>query len=214
MPVVCPTVLAPDKVEYEASIQRVSKFGKRIQIDLTDGIFAKNPTVGPSEIWWPAGLSADIHLMYKDPLLVLKEILAHQPSMVIIHAEADGNFTKTYEACRDSGAKLGVALLPATEPNVIAKELSRIDHVLIFSGDLGSYGGYADLSLLEKVDYLKKQKPDLEIGWDGGINDRNISELVLAGVDVLNVGGFIQKAENPEKAYNALFRIAEETGTT
>jgi pentose-5-phosphate-3-epimerase len=54
----------------------------------------------------------------------------------------------------------------------------------------------------------------LEIGWDGGINDRNISQLVFGGVDVLNVGGYIQNANNPERAYNSLFRIADETGTT
>jgi pentose-5-phosphate-3-epimerase len=54
----------------------------------------------------------------------------------------------------------------------------------------------------------------LEIGWDGGVTDQNISQLAFAGVDVFNVGGFIQKAEDPEKAFHVLERIADETGTT
>ena len=88
-----------------------------------------------------------------------------------------------------------------------------IDHVLIFSGNLGSYGGHANLDLLHTVRYLKNHKPGLEIGWDGGINSQNVAQLVFGGVDVLNVGAFIQNAENPEKAYLALDRIASETGS-
>lgn len=214
MAVICPTVLADTPQHYQTQIERIAHLGKRIQIDLSDGIFAPTDTITPKQIWWPAGFSADIHLMYKQPAQILGEVLTHAPNLIIIHAEADGNFKQTYEACRDKGVKLGVALLPSTDPKGIAAQLDKIDHVLIFSGELGRFGGHADLGLLEKVTLLKRLKPDIEIGWDGGVNDRNISELVLGGVDVIDVGGFIQKAENPEKAYNSLFRIVEETGTT
>jgi len=214
MPVICPTVLAADKQDYKIQIERIAGLGHRLQIDLTDGLFASAKTVAADEIWWPAGFKADIHLMYKDPATVLRTVLAKNPHLIIVHSEADGDFDAVYKMCRDNGVKLGVALLAATEPDVIAKKLDKIDHVLIFSGDLGNFGGHADLSLLEKVSSLKELKPELEIGWDGGINDHNVSELVFGGVDVLNVGGFIQKAANPEKAYNTLFRIADETGTT
>lgn len=207
-------MLAADKADYKAQMERIAGLGHRVQIDLTDGQFAAAKTVAASEIWWPAGFKADIHLMYKDPAAVLREVLTKNPSLVIIHSEADGDFETVYKMCRDNGVKLGVALLAPTQPSLIKDKLSKIDHILIFSGDLGNFGGHADLSLLEKIAYLKKLKPELEFGWDGGVNDRNVSELVFGGVDVLNVGGYIQKAENPEKAYNTLFRIADETGTT
>jgi ribulose-phosphate 3-epimerase len=58
---------------------------------------------------------------------------------------------------------------------------------------------------------LKQYKPDLEVGWDGGINDQNVAELINGGVDVLNVGGYIQRAEDPARAFAALQRIADET---
>jgi pentose-5-phosphate-3-epimerase len=67
---------------------------------------------------------------------------------------------------------------------------------------------------MKKVEYLKSHKPEIEIGWDGGINDQNISQLALVGVDVFNVGSFIQKAVNPQNAYESLARIADETGET
>jgi len=86
--------------------------------------------------------------------------------------------------------------------------------VLIFSGNLGEYGGHANFDLLNKVDFLRQHKPELEIGWDGGVNLQNISQLAAGGVDVFNVGGFLQTAPDPEHEYLALERIAEETGTT
>lgn len=214
MPVICPTVLASNEQDYRAQIERVANFGHRVQIDLSDGKFAPSETLSIEQIWWPAGVKADIHLMYKNPIEVFNEVLRKEPNMIIIHSEASGDFEQSFKLCRDKGVKLGVALLPSTDPAVLNKVFDKIDHILIFSGDLGSFGGRADLSLLDKVGYIKEKAPDIEIGWDGGINDRNVSELVFGGIDVLNVGGYIQKSENPEKAYNTLFRIADETGTT
>lgn len=214
MIVICPSVLAADKKAYREQIEKVAPFAHRIQIDLTDGVFAPHRTIASEDAWWPVGFKADFHLMYKHPLPAIRKILQHKPNLIIIHAEAEGDFGQVVEQCRRYSVKLGIALLPETAAETIFPALESIDHVLIFSGDLGSFGGRADLKLLNKSSILKKQKPDIEIGWDGGINDQNISELVFGGVDVLNVGGFIQNAESPERAYHTLERIAEETGTT
>ena len=214
MPLICPTILAAERGTYDEQIERVAHLGHRIQIDLTDGIFAKTVTINPGEVWWPVGIKADIHLMYQEPIAVVEMVMAHNPNMIIVHAEAGGDFDKLADYCRDRKVKIGVALLPQTAPEIILKALPKIDHVLIFSGDLGNFGGHADFGLLAKVKFLKNQKPELEIGWDGGVNLQNVAGLVEGGVDVLNVGGYLQTAENPGKAYNDLVRIADETGTT
>jgi len=214
MATICPTVLAADEKTYAAEMTDIAHFAHRIQIDLTDGVFAASPTVKPAEAWWPAAVKADFHLMYKFPTDAAKVVLKHQPNMIIIHAEAEGDFKPLADFCHKQNVKVGVALLPLTKPEVISKSLDLIDHVMIFSGDLGSYGGHADLALLDKIEFLKKQKADLEIGWDGGVNDQNVSQLIFGGVDVINVGGFIQQAANPGQAYEALQLIADETGTT
>jgi ribulose-phosphate 3-epimerase len=214
MPVICPAILAHDEQQYRQQMEKVVHIAHRIQIDLTDGVFASSKTIMPDQVWWPAGFKADIHLMYKQPLAALKTVIQHQPHLVIIHAEADGDFNQFVELCHKHKVKLGLALLPETLPQSIASVLNSIAHVLIFSGNLGEYGGQANLSLLSKVEYLNKIKPDLEIGWDGGVRDQNVAQLINGGVEVLNVGGFIQNSPDPARAFNSLQRIADETGTT
>lgn len=215
MPTVCPTVTAYSDDEYREQMKKIAHMGHRIQIDLTDGQFTKEKTVEAEDAWWPVGFLADFHLMYKNPMPAIRKILHHRPNLIIVHAESEGNFREVSDFCRSHSVKLGVALMPPTPPQKIFSALDDIVHVLIFSGNLGYQGGsQADLKLLDKVETLKQKNPNLEIGWDGGINDQNISELVFGGVDVLNVGGYIQKADDPAKAYSTLERIAEETGTT
>lgn len=215
MSLICPTITAENLAEYKIQMEKIAPFAKRIQVDLMDGMFTPNKSISPDDAWWPVGLQADVHLMFKQPAEAVKAVLKHDPHLVIVHAEADGDFEKIYTECKHKGVRIGIALLPSTAPKVIKDVLKKIDHVLIFSGNLGYQGGsFADLALLDKVSYLKEQNPELEIGWDGGINNRNVSELVFGGIDVLNVGGYIQQSDNPERAYTSLFRIAEETGTT
>lgn len=214
MPVICPSVLAKDKDEYRRQMEVVAGFAERVQIDLTDGEFAKSATLAPEDAWWPVGVKADFHLMYKDPHRAADVILEHRPNMIIVHAEASGNFLNFASRLKRLGIKVGVALLPNTQAENIIPALDHIDHVLIFSGSLGEFGGHARLDLLGKARQLKSAKRSLEIGWDGGINNQNVAQLVAGGVDVLDVGGYIQHSDDPKKAYKTLDRIAQEMGTT
>jgi len=209
MPLICPTVLAKDSHDFREQMERIAHFAERIQIDLTDGLFAVSKTIPLEQVWWPHSIPADLHLMYKRPDLYVDQILKLGPSMVIIHAEAEGSFEPFAKKLQEADIKVGVALLEDTQPELIETSLKHIDHVLIFSGDLGHFGGQADIKLLDKVRKLKQMKPGLEIGWDGGINDENAKRLAGGGVDVLNVGGFIQNAEKPEVAYATLKSIVE-----
>lgn len=208
MAIVSPAILAASERDYHRQLEKVAGLTPRIQIDLTDGRFAKAPTVRPEQAWWPVGVRADFHLMYEYPLAAVKVILEHMAHLIIVHAEAHGNFDEVADFCHAVRVKVGVALLPATNPELIFPALERIDHVLIFSGDLGSFGGHSDLTLLHKIGTLKERKPSLEFGWDGGINDGNIRALIRGGVDVLNVGGYIQNAPEPAAALKRLQELA------
>lgn len=201
MAIVCPAILASNTDDYAEQVRRVAGFARRIQIDITDGLFAKNQTVQADDIWWPVGVLADIHIMYNRPLAVLPKLLVHPPHMIIAHAESEGDFEQLSRLCKSEDVKVGIALLPDTPVEVIMPALPLVDHVLIFSGQLGHFGGHADMGLLRKVHYLKSYKPSLEIGWDGGISDKNVARLVAGGVDVLNTGGYIQKAQDPQVAF-------------
>jgi ribulose-phosphate 3-epimerase len=201
---IVPTVLANNVDEYRRQIESVEHFARRIHIDLADGHFAPTKTVGIDDIWWRREMHADLHVMYKRPFDYAHRLLQLQPKLIIVHAEAEGDFAAFADLAHKSGVQVGVALKPETKPQVIAQALDFIDHVLIFSGNLGHFGGQANTHLLVKVLHLKQLKPSLEIGWDGGINDKNAATLAAGGVDVLNVGGYIQHAASPAAAFKEL----------
>lgn len=203
-PTVCPTITASDFETYQEQMHRLVCFAVRIHIDIADATLTPNSLLPIDQVWWPGGVRADIHIMNRFPLEHIEAMVALGPQMVILHAEAEGNFNTFARVMHRHGIEVGVALLQETSVEVIVPALPVIDHVLIFSGTLGSFGGTADLKLLEKVKELKRLKPQVEIGWDGGINDGNVRQLVKGGVEVLNVGGFIQKADDPEAAYATL----------
>lgn len=203
---ICPTVLAKNEAEFAAQMRKVSLLSKRLQIDLMDGEFTETQSLELKKVWWPPGVKADIHLMYQRPVDYLEKLLHLKPDMVIIHYEAQVNHMHLAAELHKEGIKAGLAVLPATRISAVEDLLSSFDHLLIFSGHLGHFGGKIDLSLLPKAQEAKLHHPDLEIGWDGGVNDRNTRQLVEGGVDVLNVGGFLHEADNTEAAYQLLLQ--------
>ena len=207
---ICPTVTAQNPEEYRQQMECVASFALRVHIDVADGIFAPVRLTQIDEIWWPGGVRADVHVMFQRHFDHVAALLELRPQLVIVHAEADGDFAAFAHAAHAVGVEVGVALRQRTSPEAIRAQLNLIDHVLVFSGDLGHYGGKADTRLLAKVLHLKQMKPALEIGWDGGINDQNAATLAAGGVDVLNTGGFIQHATDPAAAYKKL--VAQVTG--
>ncbi|HJQ08543.1 MAG TPA: hypothetical protein VJ836_03640 [Candidatus Saccharimonadales bacterium] len=204
---ICPTVLAGEPNEFRHQMGRIVQFATRLHIDLADGQFAPTKTIGMDQVWWPANVRADLHVMYKKPFEHLKLLLELGPQTIIVHAEGEGDFAAFAGTAHRHGVEVGVALKAETPVSLITPALSLIDHILIFSGNLGHFGGQADLRLLQKVRELKSLKPQLEIGWDGGVNNQNARALAEGGVDVLNVGGFIQHAANPATAYEQLQKL-------
>lgn len=204
MPIISPTITASEPHEYRSQIEQVESFAKRIHIDLMDGIFTPNKSVDLSQVWWPEAITADIHLMYQRPLENIQQLIKLKPNLVIVHFEADLNHEDFTEQLHEQGIKAGLAILQDTKVDELSRTLNYYDHVLVFSGHLGYHGGHADLSHIDKVSEIRKLFPKIEISWDGGINSENAKALVDAGVDILNIGGFIQKSSNPEESYKKI----------
>ncbi len=204
MALICPTVTAYDLHEYRAQMERIASFATRVHIDLMDGQFA--PTVSPplDHIWWPHSIQADIHLMYQNPMDYLGQLIKLKPHMVIIHNEASVHHMHFVAELHKENILAGLAVLQDTPIDYAYQIMHSFDQVLVFSGNLGHHGGTADLQLLDKVKKIKVHHPDAEIAWDGGINAQNAQQFIKAGVDVLNVGGFIQKSADPASAYATL----------
>jgi ribulose-phosphate 3-epimerase len=212
MSIIAPTVTTYDIHEYRSQMETAVSFAQRIHVDLMDGIFAPTKSPDIDKIWLPSTVVCDVHIMYQHPFHQLHRLLDLNPSMVIIQAEADKQSVDDFiKHIKKTKVRVGLALLAATSPRDarVADLIKKCDYVLIFSGHLGYQGSKADLSLLSKVEDIKRLNPTAEIGWDGGINEHNIVALSEGGIDVLNIGGSIQKQPDPVSAYSKLRHLLD-----
>ena len=211
MAVVTPSVTAPDAAAYREQMAHAAVFAARVHVDFCDGEFAPVKLINVAQAYWPEGMLADLHLMFKDPAAHFETAVSLKPHMVIVQAEAEGNVLAMLLQLRALGIKTGVALLQKTSPQEAGGLIAEADHVLIFSGDLGHFGGKADMELLKKVAAIRAINPIAEIGWDGGVTNENAAQLAFGGVEVLVAGGAIQKAADPATAYKQLVESANKT---
>lgn len=209
MSVVCPTITANTVDEFKRQMAKVTEFAPRVHLDLADGFFAPK-LIDVKKIRLPE-VTVDIHLMYEYPGLIIEQLIDLKPHMIIIHYESAANFDEIAQILKFNHIKFGVAILQHTDVEVLDQFKNIIDHVLIFSGNLGYFGGSADLGLLKKAKEIKSLNSRIEIGWDGGINLSNAKLLSDHHVEVLNVGGYINKAENPEHAYEKMVKALKES---
>lgn len=209
---IVPTVLSDNKQDYRTQIERINVFTRRVQIDVTDGVFAPSPTLDITSIWWPKNWAADLHLMVMRPSEYLDTVLKLAPSLCILHAESEENLLPLFDKLKSANIKTGVALLPSTYPGDVKAYIDVVDHVLIFAGKLGEQGGQADLMQMEKIPLVRNLKSELEIGWDGGANLSNIRALAHADLDVINVGSALSQAQNPAQAFQELVAEIDKNG--
>ena len=209
---IVPSILTDNKQDYRTQVEKINVFTRRVQIDVTDGKFAPTQTLDVTNVWWPKNWQADLHLMVTNPSEHLDTVLKLNPSLCILHAEAGEDLLPTFQALKEAGIKVGVALLPSTFPGNVKQYIDEADHVLIFAGQLGMQGSPADLMQMEKIALVRNMKPEVEIGWDGGANMTNLRALAHSGLDIINVGSALSKAENPASVYEAMVAELDKTG--
>ncbi|MBQ3432780.1 hypothetical protein IJG22_00575 [Candidatus Saccharibacteria bacterium] len=209
---IVPTILTDNKQDYRAQAERINIFTRRVQIDVTDGVFAPTQTLDITNVWWPKNWEADLHLMAAYPSQHLDTILKLSPSLCILHAEASEDLLPSFQQLKEAGIKVGVALLPSTFPGNVQHYIEAADHVLIFAGQLGVQGAPADLMQMEKIPLVRNMKPEIEIGWDGGANITNVRALAHADLDVINVGSAISQAPDPAQAFQELVAEIDKNG--
>lgn len=203
---IVPTILTGDATSFNQFVTVYSTFAKRIQLDICDGTFAPVTTVQLNQITLPTNWAGkwDFHMMVSRPSQYVQIITELKPSLAIFHAECEENLLPIFEQLSSAGIKTGVAIMESTYPGSVAQYIEAADHVLIFAGNLGQQGGKADLLQLEKVELIRNIDKNIEIGWDGGANMKNVRSLTQNGIDIINVGSAISSAENSAEAYSAL----------
>lgn len=209
---IVPTILTNEIEQYKKLITTFQPFARRVQIDISDGTFTPNTTLPINQLYWAKEWQVDFHMMVVRPSEHLPLILQLKPSLVIFHAEASENLLPLFEQLRSAGIKAGVALMRSTFPGSVKQYIEAADHVLVFAGEIGKQGSEADMLQTEKIPLIKAINSNVEIGWDGGANLRNVRAISRAGVDVINVGSAITNATDPGVMYEALVADLDKRG--
>ena len=212
MSIIAPSITVETEDQYRTAIEKFKPFAQRVHIDISDGEFAPVALFSVENLWWPREWIVDIHAMVSHPADYIDRIIALGPHLITVHVETGIDVVPLLEKIKKAGIKAGVALLKPSVPSTVSDAIGAADHVLVFSGDLGHYGGTASLMQLEKVRLIKAINPKVEIGWDGGVSIDNAFTLTQGGVNVLNTGGALSKAADPATVYVELTKEINKQG--
>ena len=196
MALVVPSVLSADFGRLGDQVQAAQQAGAdRIQIDVMDGRFVPNITVGPlvvEAIRSHCRIPLEAHLMIVEPERYIANFASAGADLIIVHQEASPHLHRSIEQIKRLGKKAGVALNPATPLATLQEVLNDVDLVLCMTVDPG-FGGQAFIgSMLSKIERLRTMivqrgaHCDLEV--DGGINTDTAPQAVRAGANVLVAG--------------------------
>jgi len=217
---IAPSILSADFAKLGEEIEKINSLAvDYVHIDVMDGNFVPNITIGPSVISAVRQYSTlpfDVHLMINSPGNHIESFVNAGADIITIHAEAEIHLErlikkiKSYKNINDTKKMVGagVAVVPSTHPNVLEYIIHELDIVLIMSVNPG-FGGQDFLhSQLDKISVVKQmieeRNLDTQISVDGGINLSNAAKVIQAGADILVVGSAIFKAENMKKTINDL----------
>ncbi len=180
-----------------------------LHVDLMDGKFTKNKNYTISELKTllaNTNKKLDVHLMVNNPLKYIAELATLNVEYLTFHYEAVSNPLELINYIKNLGIKVGVALKPKTKIKKIRDLLPYLDLVLVMGVEPGKGGQELLKEALLKLDELNdlKSNNNFFIALDGGINDQNINDLALIGVDIIISGSFVTMADNYQEQINKL----------
>ena len=198
---IAPSILSADFGQLDSEIKRLEEAGAdMIHIDVMDGHFVPNLTVGPPVIKTLrkyTKLPFDVHLMISPVYKYIKDYAEAGADIITIHPEATDNLQESIEHIKKFGKKVGVSLNPNTQIDIIEKLLVEINLVLIMSVHPGFAGQKFIPNVLDKIKELKKIKDEKNLNFDievdGGINFDNSKLVIEAGANILVSGTTIFK---------------------
>ena len=207
---ISPSILSADFSQLGEDIKRLEKSGAdMIHVDVMDGHFVPNLTIGPSVIKSLrkyTSLPFDVHLMIDPVHKYIKDYSDAGADIITFHPEATKNTQETINLISSLSKKVGISLNPDTEINIAEEYLDKIDLILIMSVYPG-FGGQKFINrVIKKIVELDKirsqRKLNFKIEIDGGINFETSKIAIDAGVDILVSGTTVFKENNGDLKKN------------
>ena len=216
---ISPSILSADFSCLGEDVLAVDRAGADyIHIDVMDGHFVPNITIGPlvvAALRKVTDKPLDVHLMIENPDSYIADFAKAGADIITVHQEAVPHLHRTVQLIKSLGKKAGVSLNPATPVETLDVILDELDLVLIMSVNPG-FGGQSFIpSALNKIRALRQRITDhglpTELEVDGGVKIDNIREVVAAGADVLVAGSAVFNTEDYAATITALRENATNT---
>jgi ribulose-phosphate 3-epimerase len=199
MKLIAPSILSADFARLGEEVRAVEAAGADwIHVDVMDGHFVPNITMGPlvvEAVRRVTQLPLDVHLMIAAPERYIPAFAAAGADWISVQVEACVHLNRTIQLIRESKARAGVVLNPATPLSALELVLAEVDYILIMSVNPG-FGGQAFIpNTLDRLRALKKMLADRGVSplveVDGGVNRNTIADIARAGADVFVAGSAI-----------------------
>ncbi|MGB9802598.1 ribulose-phosphate 3-epimerase [Desulfofundulus sp.] len=214
---VAPSILSANFACLLQDVRRVEEAGADyLHIDVMDGHFVPNITIGPlvvAALRPYSRLIFDVHLMIEDPDRYIDTFVEAGADLITVHVEACRHLHRTLTRIREKGVRAGVALNPATSPDMLEYLPGLFDLVLVMTVNPG-FGGQAfipqTIPKIRKIrDMLDVAGLDVEIQVDGGISPATVPPVVRAGATVLVAGSAVFGAPDPAEAIKEIRQAAK-----
>jgi len=211
---IAPSILSADFGRLGEEIKEVERAGADyIHIDVMDGHFVPNITIGPMIVEAARHLTdlpLDVHLMITNPDRFIGDFAKAGADILTVHAETLNHLHRTVQTIRENGMKPSVALNPATPLGVLEYILADLEMVLLMTVNPGFEAQKFIFEVIPKIKRLRRKVEELglniEIEVDGGINQKTIGQVSSAGADVFVAGSAIFYSEE----YDATIRAMRE----
>lgn len=196
---ISPSILSADFARLGEEVKAIDEAGADwIHVDVMDGHFVPNLTIGPAVVKALRGWSKkpfDVHLMISPVDPYIAQFVDAGADMITAHPEAGPHFHRTIQTIKSHGVKAGAALNPATPAEILAPVIEDLDLVLVMSVNPGFGGQSFIASQLKKIEALRRLIDAAGAGTlievDGGVNPQTARQCVEAGADALVAGSAV-----------------------
>jgi ribulose-phosphate 3-epimerase len=213
-----PSILSADFSKLGLEVEAAERGGGSvIHIDIMDGHFVPNLTMGPpvvKSLRKVTNLPFDCHLMIENPVDFIPEFADAGANWISVHYEACRHLHRTLEMIAQHKMEPAVVINPATRVDVLIEVLPMVHHVLVMSVNPG-FGGQKFIPFtLDKIRQLVEMREELGLNFrievDGGVAHDTIASVVEAGADLLVAGSAVFDSGHPEKEAGRLLKMAQE----